>query len=89
VTVSAASTVLIWTIVTIAAAGVVCVVLLRRWAARVLVAAVAAMICLAAFAIREQVTAMPAEVPGALCADGVSWFGLHLTESDEFCARYR
>ncbi len=88
-TVSAASTVLTWAMVTIGAAAVVSVILLQRWAARILVIGVALLFCVVAFAVRDQISALPVENPGALCNDGVSWFGIELTGSEELCAKYR
>lgn len=88
-TVAAASNVLTWAMVTVAAAGLVSAVLLKRWAARILVLAVALLFGLVCWAVREQITALPTQNPGALCNGGVSWFGIQMQGDDELCAKYR
>lgn len=89
-TIDTALTVLTWTIVTIAAAAIVCVFLLRRWAARLLVVGIALLLVICVFAARRQISELAADNPGVLCTDGgVSWFGVSLTGDDELCAKYR
>lgn len=89
VNVSTATTVLTWAMVTLGAAAVVCAVLLKRWAARILVVAVAVLIGVIAFAARQEIAALPNDNPGALCTDGVSWFGIRMSGDAELCAKYR
>jgi xanthine/uracil permease len=89
VTVSAASNIVTWAMVTVAAAGLVSSVMLERWAARILVVAVALLFGIVCWAVRDQITALPAQNPGALCNGGVSWFGVQLRGDEERCARYR
>ena len=88
-TVSAASSVLTWAMVTVAAAGLVSAFLLKRWAARILVLAVALLFGVVCWAVREQITALPTQNPGALCNGGVSWFGITMQGDEELCAKYR
>ena len=88
-TVSAASSVLTWAMVTVAAAGLVSAFLLKRWAARVLVLAVALLFCVVCWAVREQITALPTQNSGALCNGGVSWFGITMQGDEDLCAKYR
>lgn len=83
------STALLWCIAGIVVVAAVLCALTHRWAARVLVLAVAAMVAVVAFAARAQVSAIPRDSPSELCHGGVRWFGIDLTASDEFCASWR
>ncbi len=47
------------------------------------------MLAVIAFAAREQVGAIPQDHPSELCHGAVTWFGIELTASDEFCAAWR
>ena len=83
------STALLWTIAGVVVVAAVLCAVLRRWAARVLVLAVAAMIAILAFAARAQIDAIPRNSPSELCHGAVRWFGMELTASEDFCAAWR
>ncbi len=87
--VDSAITWLTWILALVGAAALVGVVLTRRWAGRIAVLAAAALLAVAMIAVRVQLTHLPEDSPSALCTGGVSWFGIHLHGSDEFCAPYR
>jgi hypothetical protein len=89
VSVTTATTVLTWAMVTVVAAALVCAVLLKRWAARILVLAVGLLFSVVCWAVRDQISALPGQNPGALCTGGVSWFGIQMQGDDELCAKYR
>ncbi|SDO47128.1 hypothetical protein SAMN04515671_1042 [Nakamurella panacisegetis] len=87
--VDTAVTDLTWLLAALAAVAVVLLVLIRRWAGRVVVIGVAALLLIVVFAVRQQIGAISSENPEPLCNGGVSWFGVHLTGPDAFCAKYR
>jgi hypothetical protein len=68
---------------------VVLLVLVRRWAGRLVVIGAAALLLVVVFAVRQQIGAIAQDSPEPLCTDGVSWFGVQLTGPDSLCARYR
>jgi hypothetical protein len=89
VSVATATTVLTWAMVTVVAAALVCAVLLKRWAARILVLAVGLLFGVVCWAVRDQISTLPEQNPGALCTGGVSWFGIQMQGDDDLCAKYR
>ncbi len=80
---------LLWGIAGLVVLTAVAIALVHRAATRVLVVAVAALLGLAAYGVHSQVSSLVSEHPGALCTDGVSWFGITLAGSDEQCAGWR
>lgn len=80
---------LTWVLAGFGAAAVVLLVLIRRWAGRVVVLGVAAIILIVLLAVRHQFSTITTDNPEPLCNGGVSWFGVHLTGPDAFCAKYR
>lgn len=83
------SSVFLWIIAGVLVLAAVLCAVIHRWAGRILVLAVAAMIAVLAFGAREQVDAIPQDHPSELCHGAVTWFGIRLTASDEFCAAWR
>ena len=80
---------LTWLLAGIGAVAVVLIVMIRRWAGRAVVLGLAALLLVVVFAVRAQISAIPADSPEPLCKGGVSWFGVHLTGPDSLCAKYR
>lgn len=87
--VDTATTSLTWLLAGLAAAALVVLVLVRRWAGRLVVVGVAALLLVVVFAVRQQIGAIAVDDPEPLCAGGVSWFGVQLTGPDTLCAEYR
>lgn len=87
--VDTAVTYLTWLLAGLGAIAVVLLVLIRRWAGRIVVIGVAALLLIVVFAVRHQIGAISTDTPEPLCNGGVSWFGVHLTGPDAFCAKYR
>jgi hypothetical protein len=83
------TTALLWAIAGVVVVAAVLCALVHRWAARVVVLAVAAMLAILVFGAHQQVAAIPRDHPAELCHDGVRWFGIDLTGSEEFCAAWR
>jgi hypothetical protein len=83
------SSIFLWIIAGVLVLAAVLCAVIHRWAGRILVLAVAAMLAVIAFAAREQVGAIPQDHPSELCHGAVTWFGIELTASDEFCAAWR
>ena len=84
-----ALTTLTWILAALAAATLVGIVLVRRWAARILVLAIGALLIVTGVAARVNIASLATDNPEALCRSGASWFGLHLTGPDEVCVKYR
>jgi len=80
---------LTWLLAGVGATAVVLLIMLRRWAARVVVIGVAALLLIVATTARQQISAMPTDNPEALCNAGINWFGIQLSDSPAFCAKYR
>ncbi len=87
--VDTAVTYLTWLLAGLGAIAVVLLVLMRRWAGRVVVIGVAALFLIVVFAVRHQIGQISADAPEPLCNGGVSWFVVHLTGPDAFCVKYR
>jgi hypothetical protein len=85
----AAVTWLTWIVAALGAAALVGVVLVRRWAGRLAVLGVAALLVIGGLAVRSQLSSLPTDSPRALCTGGVSWFGITLSGPSDVCARYR
>jgi hypothetical protein len=89
VAVDGLATGLLWGIAALLVLAAIGCVVVHRLAARVLIGAVAVLLALAAFAARQQVSALPGEHLAELCTGGVRWFGIDLTGSDAQCAGWR
>jgi hypothetical protein len=83
------SSVLLWVIAGVVVLAAMLCALVHRWAARVVVLAVGAMLAILVFGAHQQVTGIPRNHPAELCHGGVRWFGIDLGASDEFCAAWR
>lgn len=84
-----AITTLTWILAGLAAATLVGIVLVRRWAGRVLVLAVGVLLLVIGIAARVDISSLATDSPEALCRSGATWFGLHLTGPEDLCTRYR
>ena len=80
---------LTWLLAGFGAAALVLLVLVRRWAGRLVVVGTAALLLVVVFAVRQQIGAIAGDDPEPLCTGGVSWFGVQLTGPDSLCAKYR
>lgn len=87
--VDTATSALTWLLAGLGAAAVVLLVLVRRWAGRLVVIGMAALLLVVVFAVRQQIGAVAGDNPEPLCTNGVSWFGVQLTGPDSLCAKYR
>ena len=87
--VDSAVTWLTWLLAGLGAAALVLLVLVRRWAGRLVVIGAAALLLVVLFAVRQQISAIAVDDPEPLCTNGVSWFGVQLSGPDELCAKYR
>lgn len=88
-TTDTAVTILTWALAVFAAGAVVLLFVMRSWLLRIVVVGAAALLLLACWAVRTQISNIAADSPGTLCAGGVSWLGLSLSGSDELCLNYR
>lgn len=80
---------LTWLLAGLGAAALVLLVLVRRWAGRLVVIGTAALLLVVVFAVRQQIGAISVDNPEPLCTHGVSWFGVQLSGPDSLCAQYR
>jgi hypothetical protein len=80
---------LTWLLAGLAAAALVLVVVIRRWAGRLVVVGVAALLLVVGFTARQQIGSIASDSPEPLCSGGVIWFGVHLTGPDALCSKYR
>lgn len=88
-TTDTAVTILTWILAAVAAAAIVLLFVVRSWLVRAVVLGAAALLLLASWAVRTQISNIAVDSPGTLCAGGVSWLGLELTGTDELCLPYR
>lgn len=80
---------LTWLLAGLGAAALVLLVLVRRWAGRLVVIGAAALLLVVVFAVRQQIGSIALDHPEPLCTNGISWFGVQLTGPDSLCAKYR
>lgn len=80
---------LTWLLAGLGASAAVLLVMIRRWAGRVIVVGVAALLLLVVFAVRHQISSISTDSPEPLCHGGISYFGVQLTGSPALCAEYR
>ncbi len=87
--VDAAVTWLTWLLAGLGAAALVLLVLVQRWAGRLVVIGSAALLLVVVLAARQQIGAIAGDSPEKHCTNGFSWFGVQLTGPDALCAKYR
>jgi hypothetical protein len=89
VNVDTAVTWLTWVLAGLGAGAAVLLVMIRRWAGRLIVVGVAALLLVVVFAVRQQIASVSTDTPEPLCNGGISYFGVQLSGSKAFCAKYR
>ncbi|MET3804593.1 hypothetical protein ABIB25_001588 [Nakamurella sp. UYEF19] len=87
--VDTAVTWLTWLLAGVGAIGVVLLVFVRRWAGRLVVIGIAALLLVVFFAVRQQISSIAVDNPAPLCNGGVSYFGVQLTGPDVLCTKFR
>jgi hypothetical protein len=89
VNVDSAVTWLTWLLAGLGAVAVVLMVMIRRWAGRILVVGIAALLLIVVFAVRHQISSISTDDPEPLCNGGISYFGVPLSGPAALCAKYR
>lgn len=84
-TITAAGTAATWIMVLVAATGIVLAFFVKRVAAKVFAAVVAALIVLIVFAVRDHIVDLGSGNTDALCAGRVSFFGIDLRADTDRC----
>lgn len=80
---------LTWVLTGLGAVAAVLLVMIRRWAGRVIVVGTAALLLLVVFAVRHQISSISTDSPEPLCNGGIGYFGVPLTGSPALCTKYR
>lgn len=73
----------------LATTAVVGMVLVRRWASRILVVATVGLLLITGFSVRRQFVALQQDKAEMLCRGDIIWFGVTLAGPDEICGEYR
>lgn len=84
-TASILATTLLWAVAGIIVLAAIGCVLVKRAAARLLLAALAALVGLVVLGAHLQVQSLMTGHADALCRDGVHWFGVTLTAPADRC----
>ncbi len=87
--VDTAVTWLTWLLAGAGAIAAVLLVVIRRWAGRLIVVGVAALLLILIFAVRHQISSVSTDSPEPLCNGGISYFGIQLSGPQALCAKYR